>query len=71
MNEQNIPKKVFTGQMFMKRPVDKPGKRWIDSVEEDSIRLRRQRKWKSLTEDRVQWRAKIKEAKAHFGLQSH
>jgi len=57
--------------MFGKRPVGKPRKRWIDSVEEDSIRLLRRRNWKSLAEDRVQWRAKIKEAKARFGLQSH
>jgi hypothetical protein len=56
--------------MFRKGPVDKPRKRWIDSVEEDSIRSVRRKKWKSLEEDRIQWRAKIREAKAHFGLQS-
>jgi hypothetical protein len=43
MDEQNIPKKVFTGQMFGKRPVAKPRKRWRDSVEKDSIRLLRRR----------------------------
>jgi hypothetical protein len=71
MDEQNIPKKDFTGQMFGKRPVDKPRKRWRDSAEKDSIRLLRRRNWKSLAEDRVQWRPKILGAKARFGLHSH
>jgi hypothetical protein len=71
MSEQNIRKKVFTGQMFGKRPVDKPRKRWIDSVAEDSIRLLRPRNWKSLAEGRVQWRVKIQETKARFWLKSH
>jgi hypothetical protein len=66
-----MPKKVFTGQMFGKRPVGKPRKKCIDSVEEDSITLLRRRNWKGLEDDRVQWRAKIKEAKARLGLQSH
>jgi hypothetical protein len=51
MAEQDIPKKVFMRQMFGKRPVDKPRKRCIDVVEENSIRLLRQRNWKSLAED--------------------
>jgi hypothetical protein len=41
LDEQSIPKKVFTGQMFGKRPIGKPRKRWIDSVEEDSVRFSR------------------------------
>jgi hypothetical protein len=70
MDEQTVPK-AFTGQMFVKRPVGKPRKRWADSVEEDSIRLLKRRNWKSLAQDRVQWSAKIKEAKARFWQQSH
>jgi hypothetical protein len=71
MDEHNIPKKFFMGQMFGKRPVDRPRKRWIDSVEENSITLLRRRNWKSLAEKQLQWTAKVKEAKARFGLQSH
>jgi hypothetical protein len=33
MDEQNLPKRVFTGQKFGKRTVGKRKKRWIDSVE--------------------------------------
>jgi hypothetical protein len=52
--------------MFGKRPFDKPRKIWIESVEEDSIRLLRRRNWRSLSEDRVQWRAKIKTPRTVF-----
>jgi hypothetical protein len=71
MDEQNLPKKDFTRQILGKRPVVKPRKRGIDLVEEDIIRLLTRRNWKNLAEDRAQWRAKVKEANARFGLQSH
>jgi hypothetical protein len=36
MESQNIPKMAMVGQMFGKRPVDRPRKRWLDAVKEDS-----------------------------------
>jgi hypothetical protein len=35
MESQSIPRMVMAGQMFGKRPVGKPKKRWMDAVKED------------------------------------
>jgi hypothetical protein len=36
MESQSIPKMAMVGQMFGKRPVGKPRKRWLDALKEDS-----------------------------------
>jgi hypothetical protein len=68
MESQSIPRTVMAGQMFGKRPVGKPKKRWMDDVKEDSYQIL---KWRSLevkTQERDDWRSRIKKAKARFGL---
>jgi hypothetical protein len=35
MESQSIPRMVMAGQMFGKRPVGKPKKRWMDAVKEE------------------------------------
>jgi hypothetical protein len=37
MEGQSVPRMVMAGQMFGKRPVGKPKKRWMDAVKEDSL----------------------------------
>jgi hypothetical protein len=62
---------VMAGQMFGKRPVGKPKKRWMDEVKEDNYQIL---KWRSLevkAQERDDWRSRIKKAKARFGLWCH
>jgi hypothetical protein len=37
MESQSIPRMVMAGQMFGKRPVRKPEKRWMNAVKEDTV----------------------------------
>jgi hypothetical protein len=39
MESQSIPRMVMAGQMFGKRPVRKPKKRWMNAVKEDSYKI--------------------------------
>jgi hypothetical protein len=44
MESQSVTRMVMAGQMFGKRPVGKPKKRWMDDVKEDSYQIL---KWRS------------------------
>jgi hypothetical protein len=68
MESQSIPRMVMAGQMFGKRPVGKPKKRWMDAVKEGSYQILNWRNWEVKAQDRDEWRSRIKKAKAHFGL---
>jgi hypothetical protein len=57
----------MAGQMFGRRPVEKPKKRWMDAVKEDSCQILNWRNWEKKTRDRDGWRSRIKEARARFG----
>jgi hypothetical protein len=59
---------VMAGQMFGKRPVGKPKKRWMDAVKEDIYQILNWRNWDVKAQDRDEWRLRIKKAKARFGL---
>jgi hypothetical protein len=39
MESQSIPRMAMAGQMFGKRPVGNPKKRWMDAVKEDSYQI--------------------------------
>jgi hypothetical protein len=67
MESQSIPRMVMAGQMFGKRPVEKPKKRWMDAVKEDSCQILNWRNWKKKARDRDGCRSRIKEARARFG----
>jgi hypothetical protein len=43
---------VMAGQMFGKRPVGKPKKRWMDAVKEGSYQILNWRNWEVKTQDR-------------------
>jgi hypothetical protein len=68
MQSQSIPKMAVVGRMFGKRPVDKPRKRWLDAVKEDSYQMLKWRDWEVKAQDREEWRSRIKKAKVCFGL---
>jgi hypothetical protein len=68
MESQNIPRMVMAGQVFGKRPVGKPKKRWMDAVKEDSCQILNWRNWEVKAQNRDEWRSRIKKAKARFGL---
>jgi hypothetical protein len=62
---------AMVGQMFGKRPVEKPRKRWFDAVKEDSYQMLKWRDWEVRAQDREEWKSRIKKAKVCFGLQCH
>jgi hypothetical protein len=68
MESQSIPRMVMAGQMFGKRPVGKPKKRWMDAVKENSYQILKWRNWEVKAQDRDEWRSIIKKAGACFGL---
>jgi hypothetical protein len=68
MESQSIPRMVMAGQMFEKRPVGKPKKRWMDTVKADSYQILKWENWEVKAQDRNEWRSRIKKAKARFRL---
>jgi hypothetical protein len=68
MESQSIPRMVMAGQMFGKRAVGKPKKRWMDALKEDSYKILNWRNWEVKAQDRDEWRSRIKKDKARFGL---
>jgi hypothetical protein len=68
MESQSIPRMVMAGQMFVKRPVGKPKKIWMDAVKEDSYQILNWRNLEVKAQARDEWRSRIKKAKARFGL---
>jgi hypothetical protein len=47
---------AVVGQMFGKRPVGKPRKRWLDTVKENSYQMLKWKDWKVKAQDREEWR---------------
>jgi hypothetical protein len=58
----------MAGQVFGKRLVGKPKKRWMDAVKEGSYQILNWRNWEVKAQDRDEWRSRIKKAGARFGL---
>jgi hypothetical protein len=52
MKIQSIPRMVMAGQIFGKRPVGKPRKRWMVAVKEDSYQILKCRHWELKAQDR-------------------
>jgi hypothetical protein len=65
---QSLPRMVMAGQIFGKRPVGNPKKKWMDAVKEDSYQILNWRNWEVKAQDRDEWRSRIKKANARFGL---
>jgi hypothetical protein len=66
MEEDRMPKKVFTQEMEETRRRGRPRKRWRE-VERD-LQMLGVRRWRELVIDKEKWRGIVRQAKAHSGL---
>jgi hypothetical protein len=67
MEEDRMPKKIFTQEMEATRRKGRPKKRRKEDVERD-LQVLRVRRWRELVTDRRKWREIVRQAKAHSGL---
>jgi hypothetical protein len=67
MEENRIPKKIFTQELVGKRRRERPSKRWKEEVERD-LKVLGMRRWRELATDRNKWQDIVRQAKAHSGL---
>jgi len=67
MEEDRMPKKIFTEELEGTRRRGNPRKGWREEVERD-LQVLGVRKWRELVIDRDKWRGIVRQAKAHSGL---
>jgi hypothetical protein len=67
MEEDRMPKKIFTQELEGTRRRGRPRKGWREEVERDLYVLV-VRRWRELVIDRDKWRGIVRQAKAHSGL---
>jgi hypothetical protein len=67
MEEDRIPKKIFTQELEGTRRRERPRKGWREEVERD-LQVFGVRRWRELVIDRDKWRGIVRHAKAHSGL---
>jgi hypothetical protein len=67
MEEDRMPKKIFTQELVRMRQRARPRKRWREEVEKD-LQVMGVRRWRELVIDRKKWRGIVQQAKAHSGL---
>jgi hypothetical protein len=67
MEEDRMPKKIFTQELEGTRRGGRPRKGWREEVERD-LQVLGVRRWRQLVIDREKWRGIVRQAKAHRGL---
>jgi hypothetical protein len=67
MEEDRMPKKIFTQELQGKRRRVGPRKGWKEEVERD-VQVLGVRRWRELVIEREKWKDIIRQAKAHSGL---
>jgi len=67
MEEDRMPKKIFTQELEKTRRRGRPRKRWKEEVERD-VQVLRVRRWRELVADRKKWKDIVRQAKTHSGL---
>ena len=67
MEEDRMPKKIFTQELEGTRRRGRPKKRWKEEVERD-LQVLDVRRWRELVADRKTWKDIVRQAKAHSGL---
>jgi len=67
MEEDRMPKKIFTQELGGTRRRGRPRKRWKEEVERD-LQMLGVRRWRGLVADRKNWKDIVRQAKAHSGL---
>ena len=67
MEEDRMPKKIFTQELEGTRPRRRPGKEWREEEGRD-LKVLGVRRLRELVIDRDKWRGLVRQAKAHSGL---
>ena len=67
MEEDRMPKKIFTQELEGMRRRGKPRKGWREEVKRN-LQVLGVRRWRELVIDREKWRDIVQQAKAHSGL---
>jgi len=67
MEEDRIPKKIFTQELEETRRRGRARKIWQEEVERD-LQVLGVRRWRELAADRKKWKDIVRQAKAHSGL---
>ena len=67
MEEDRMPKKIFTRELEGTRTRGRPRKRWKEGVERD-LQVLGVRRWRELVADRKKWKGIVRQANAHSGL---
>ena len=67
MEEDRIPKKIFTQELEGTRRRGRPRNRWKEEAERD-LQVLGVRRWRHLVADRKKWKDIVRQAKAHSGL---
>jgi len=66
MEEDRMPKKIFTQELEGTRRRGRPRKGWREG--ERDLQVLGMRRWRELVIDREKWRGIVRQAKAHSGL---
>jgi hypothetical protein len=67
MEEDRMPKKIFTQELEETRRRRRPRKRWKEELERD-LQVMGMRRWTELVADRKKWKDIVRQAKARSGL---
>jgi len=67
MEEDRMPKQIFTQEPEGTRRRGRPRKSWKEEVERD-LHVPGVRRWTELVADRKKWKNIVRQAKAHSGL---
>ena len=67
MEEDRMPRKIFTQELEGTRRRGRPRKGWKEEVERD-LQVLGVRRWRELVGDRKKWKVIVRLAKAHSGL---
>jgi hypothetical protein len=67
MEENRMPKMIFSQELEGPRRRERPRKRWKAEVERD-LHVLGVRRWRELATDRKKWQDIVRQAKARSGL---
>ena len=67
MEEDRMPKKIFTQELQGPRRRGRPRKGWKEEVERD-LQVLGVRRWRELVADRKKWKDTVRQTKADSGL---
>jgi hypothetical protein len=67
MEEDWMPKKIFTQELEGRRRRGRPTKGWKEAIERD-LQVLGVRRWREFVTDRQKWKDIVRQANAHSGL---